>query len=404
MLDLPISNEIGSSSKCFSRSVSPNVESSDCKCRFQCKGLSETISLLNEINVFPRNVSAECFLSATVDCSDCLCDCLLASTVAMANPAMPTVPEVRCEELTREQLAVNVAALSGLTVEEVRSDGVQASLVALRLTGELPETRQDLIRLATGESFVRPTAFTRVTAAPGTNVLTIDVEIGDDSSDDSSLHGNQQIDATLGIRPSPKTAPAPVPNADQTASAGIPPTVPMPGTLNPETGRNDFPVESLHLMNGTLTTHRFSRNGPVNREVSAALSRMDFGKDVTKVWQRLHEYVTPDSQTECHKIEVEGGAIAANRLHDAQVGLAEAVYRREWNDEWAPILFLLIPGTRSGGLSGCRFEHPDEHSNGPMSSLRLRMNSLGINVVQNGPIETAWYCMSKAEREGPLAH
>ena len=128
---------------------------------------------------------------------------------------------------------------------------------------------------------------------------------------------------------------------------------------------------------------------------------MDFGKDVTKVWQRLGVYVTTDSQTECRKIEVEGGAIA-NRLHDAQVGLAEAVYGREWNDEWAPILSLLIPGTRSGGLSGCRFEHPDEHSNGPMSSLRLRMNSLGINVVQNGPsecmIETAWYCMSKAER------
>ena len=37
-----------------------------------------------------------------------------------------------------------------------------------------------------------------------------------------------------------------------------------------------------------------------------------------------------------------------------------------------------------------------------MSSLQLRMNSLGINVVQNGPnecmLETGWYCMSKAER------
>ena len=111
--------------------------------------------------------------------------------------------------------------------------------------------------------------------------------------------------------------------------------------------------------------------------------------------------MTTDSQTECHKIEMDAGAIA-NRLHDAQVGLAEAVYRREWNDEWAPILSLLIPETRSGGLSGCRFEHPDEHSNGPMSSLRLRMNSLGINVVQNGPnmcmVETAWYAMTEAER------
>ena len=89
----------------------------------------------------------------------------------------------------------------------------------------------------------------------------------------------------------------------------------------------------------------------MNREVSAALSRVDIGKDVTRIWQRLDEYVTTDSQTQCQKIEVEGGAIA-NRLHDAQVGLAEAVYRREWNHEWAPILFPLIPGTRSGGLSG----------------------------------------------------
>ena len=220
MQDLPISNEIGFSSKCFSRSVSPNVESSDCKYRLQCKGLSETISLPNEINVFPRNVFSECFLSATVDCSDCLCDYLLASTVAMANPAMPTVPEVQYEALTGEQLAVDVAALSGLTVEEVRSDGVQASLIALHLTGGVPETRQDLIRLATGESFVRPTAFERVTAAPGANVLTMDVEIGDESSDES-LHGNQQIDAALGIRPFAETAPASEPKAEQTASAGI---------------------------------------------------------------------------------------------------------------------------------------------------------------------------------------
>ena len=121
----------------------------------------------------------------------------------MANPAMPTVPEVQYEEMTGEQLAVDVAALSGLTVEEVRSDGVQASLIALHLTVGVPETRQDLIRLATGESFVRPTAFERVTAAPGANVLTMDVEIGDDSSDDSSLHGNQQMHAALVIRPSP---------------------------------------------------------------------------------------------------------------------------------------------------------------------------------------------------------
>ena len=321
--------------------------------------------------------------------------CLLIGALSAGVPPAPSLNVPETDRLSCDD------SMSGRTVEEVRSDGVQSSLVALHLMGELPETRQDLIRLATGESFVRPTAFTRVTVAPGTNALTMDVEIGDDSSDDSSLHGKQRIDAALGIRPSPQTAPDPVPNADQTASAGVPPTVPMPGTLNPEIGRNDFPVESLHLMNETLTTHRFSRNGPANPDVYAALSRMDIGKDATRIWQRLDEYVTTDSHTQCHKIEVEACEIA-NRLCEAQVGLAEAVYRREWNDEWAPILSLLIPGTRGGGLSGCRFEHPDEPSNGPMSSPRLRMHSLGINTVQNGPnecmLETGWYCMSRAER------
>ena len=49
----------------------------------------------------------------------------------MANPTMPTVPEVQYEELTGERLAVDVASLS---------DGVQSSLVALHLTGGVPET------------------------------------------------------------------------------------------------------------------------------------------------------------------------------------------------------------------------------------------------------------------------
>ena len=271
----------------------------------------------------------------------------------------------------------------------------------MNAAGELPFDRPDLMRLARGESYVRPIDTAMVTARNGGRTLVVDGEIAP-SVPLEAMTRNQMVDANLGIRPDPRTAAMLIqPDAEQTASAGIPPTAAPPATESREIGRNDFPVESLHLMNETLTTHRFSRNGPMNREVSAALSRMDMGKDVTKVWQRLDEYVLTDSQTECDKIRMDACAIA-NRLHDAQVGLAEAVYRREWNDEWAPILSLLIPGTRSGGLSGCRFEHPDEHSNGPMSSLRLRMNSPGINVVQNGPnecmVETAWYAMTKAER------
>ena len=48
------------------------------------------------------------------------------------------------------------------------------------------------------------------------------------------------------------------------------------------------------------------------------------------------------------------------------------------------------------------FEHPDKYSDGPISRPRWRMNSLGINMVQNGPnkcmVETTWYAMTKAER------
>ena len=49
-----------------------------------------------------------------------------------------------------------------------------------------------------------------------------------------------------------------------------------------------------------------------------------------------------------------------------------------------------------------RFDHPDQHSNGPASSLRMRMSSIGINAEQNDPdewvIESSWVTMTKAER------
>ena len=272
----------------------------------------------------------------------------------------PLFREVQYEAIAGEQLAVDVAALSGLSVEKIRSDGVQASLVALYLTESIPENRQDLIRLATGESFVRPTAFHRVTATPGANVLTVDVEIDNRVSNDPPLAGNQLIDATRGILPAPvhgrqnagtDDEQNAAPNAEQTASAGIPPTVPTTGTMDPESGRNEFPVESLRLMNETLHTHRLSRSGPVNREVADALSRMDVGKELTKIWNLLDEYVTTDSEEQCRKVRLDANELA-DRMYVAQVGLAEAVYRREWSDGYSPLLSLLLPGTRSGGLSG----------------------------------------------------
>ena len=131
---------------------------------------------------------------------------------------------------------------------------------SLHLTEKLPEGRTDLVRLATGETFVRPTAFTRV--IPDTaGVLVVNAEIGNDGPDESQ-NGNLAVDAAIGIRPRPSTAPS-------VAAAG----------------KNGTPAEALHVMNEMLVHHRLSRNGPVNLEVSAALTRMDFGKDVTRIWQ-----------------------------------------------------------------------------------------------------------------------
>ena len=132
----------------------------------------------------------------------------------------------------------------------------------MNAAGELPFDRPDLLRLARGESYVRPIDSARATVRNCDRTLVVDGEIAP-SVPLEAMTSNQMIDANLGIRPDPRTAAMLVqPHAEQTASAGIPPTAAPPAIESREIGRNDFPVESLHLMNETLTTHRFSRNGP----------------------------------------------------------------------------------------------------------------------------------------------
>ena len=303
----------------------------------------------------------------------------------------------RYEEMTGDELAQTVADLSGMSLHEVITDGVQTSLVALHMMGGVPEDRQDLIRLATGESFVRPTAFQRVTPDPNApGVLILDVPL-------ESMTGPQRIDAAMGIRSSnanakPSAAPAMAAPAAGTAISSSNARLP-----NVKEEPEKVPPESTHLMRETLFPHKLSRNGPVNKEVSNALSKMDCGPDLRKTWNDLDKYVTLEDTAEMTKIETYAKGMA-RVLHEAQVQLAEAVFKREWSEE-CPILSLLIPGTRSGGLSGCRFDHPDEKSNGPMSSLRLRMNSLEIGPVTNRVdecmMETGWFAMTKAERMFP---
>ena len=127
----------------------------------------------------------------------------------------------------------------------------------------------------------------------------------------------------MGIRPGPNGPN--VANASAAAPAandGRPPNAP--------------PIETTHLMCEKVQPHRLSRNGTVNNEVSHALDLMDCGADVKKIWRRLDDYVTVDSQEELDKTENEANKIA-NRMKEAQLRLAEAVYKREWSDE-CPIL------------------------------------------------------------------
>ena len=215
-----------------------------------------------------------------------------------------------------------------------------------------------MIRLATGESFVRPTAFHRVTPDPNApGVLVLDVPL-------ESMTGPQRIDAAMGIRSSNA-------NASQAARPSVAPALTAPA--------ENVPPESTHLMRETLFPHKLSRNGPVNREVSNALNKMDCGIDLRKTWNDLDKYVTLEDTEEMTKIETYAKGMA-RKLHEAQVNLAEAVFKREWSEE-CPHSFTADAWNTKWRVSGCRFDHPDERSNGPMSSLRLRMNSLDIGPV-----------------------
>eukprot|EP00439_Symbiodinium_sp_Y106_P042536 s1796_g5.t1 len=95
----------------------------------------------------------------------------------MANPAMPTVPEVRYEELTGEQLAHDLAGISDRNVTDIQNQGVHVTLIMMNAAGELPFDRPDLLRLARGESYVRPIESAMVAARNGGRTLVVDGEI-----------------------------------------------------------------------------------------------------------------------------------------------------------------------------------------------------------------------------------
>ena len=73
----------------------------------------------------------------------------------------------------------------------------------------------------------------------------------------------------------------------------------------------------------------------MNREVASALALMDCGSEVKKVWRGLDDYVM-DSNERLDQIESDGINFAC-QLHEAQQALAEAIYKRDWSDEWADL-------------------------------------------------------------------
>ena len=76
------------------------------------------------------------------------------------------------------------------------------------------------MRLARGESYVRPIDTAMVTARNGGRTLVVDGEIAP-SVPLEAMTRNQMVDANRGIRPDPRTAAMLIqPNAEQTASTG----------------------------------------------------------------------------------------------------------------------------------------------------------------------------------------
>ena len=97
-------------------------------------------------------------------------------------------------------------------------------------------------------------------------------------------------------------------------------------TAPPIVSRKDFLPKARHLMNEEMVPRRLSRNGLVSRETATAITRMDCGPDITRMWTRLDECVTMLAENDKKRLVIEANDLA-NRLLSAQTGLAEAVFR-----------------------------------------------------------------------------
>ena len=64
---------------------------------------------------------------------------------------------------------------------------------------------------------------------------------------------------------------------------------------------------------------------------------MDCGVELTRVWRELDNYVGTVVENDRERV-VERANDLADRMLRAQVGLAETLYKREWNENTAPMM------------------------------------------------------------------
>ena len=98
---------------------------------------------------------------------------------------------------------------------------------------------------------------------------------------------------------------------------------------------NAVPWEARHLIEEPMVQHKLSRNGPVSLEVTA----MDIGPEITRVWNELDRFITTVVQSDRENV-IERAMDLADRLVKAQIGLADTLYRREWDEVTAPLLSI----------------------------------------------------------------
>ena len=82
-------------------------------------------------------------------------------------------------------------------VDAIVREGVHVTLILMHAAGELPFDRPDLIRLARGESHVRPIEQVRITPMDGGRVLVVEGEIAPPVPLES-LTNNRMIDVNQG--------------------------------------------------------------------------------------------------------------------------------------------------------------------------------------------------------------